>query len=155
MLRFSGFIDVLSFRPEPFSQHCMLWPCNSTNWVVYRTETRDRSGAVLLEALIAMTILAIAGLLLVSMASQSAESLRLAQEREREFRAANAFLDAVSLWPTQDLDRHLGTRPQGPWRMFVARPSATLYVVTLQDSLGGYTILETSLYRAKQQDHAR
>lgn len=116
---------------------------------------RGKRGAVLLEALIAMSILAIAGLSLVSLTSQSAESLRLAQEREREIRAANAFFNAVSLWPARDLDRHLGTRQQGPWQMHISRPSATLYVVTLRDSLGATTLLETKLYRRNEENHAR
>ena len=108
---------------------------------------RPRRGMTLLEVLVALAILGSAGLATVMLGAESSRAVRAAREADRSLREASAFFDAVALWPREDLDRHLGARPQGPWRMRVDRPAPTLYVVTLADSSSGRTILETSLFR--------
>jgi hypothetical protein len=108
---------------------------------------------VLLEVVVALTILATGGAAMIALSSQSIDSLRRATAAERETERASAFFDAVALWPREDLDRHLGDRPQGPWRLIIERPLPTLYTVTLSDSTGGRTLLTTALYRA-EGDHA-
>src|SRR6266699_2387326 len=58
------------------------------------------------------------------------EALRAVQRmhaRESDQRLAARFITAVSLWPREDLDRHLGDRPQGPWRLRIDRPLRTVY----------------------------
>ncbi|HEU0012458.1 MAG TPA: hypothetical protein VFQ45_02180 [Longimicrobium sp.] len=102
---------------------------------------------MLLEAMVAIAILATAGTAAVTLASEGAESVRRAREADREMREANAFLHAVSLWTRDDLDRRLGSRAQGPWRLEVQRPARTLYEVTLTDSAGRRTLLRTALFR--------
>jgi hypothetical protein len=118
---------------------------------------RRRDGAVLLEVVVALTILATGGVTMIALASQSMDALRRAHAAEDETASASAFLHAVSLWPREDLDRHLGDRPQGHWRLRVERPLPTLYTVTLADEnadgTGGRTLLSTALYRA-EVDHA-
>ena len=76
-----------------------------------------RAGAVLLEVIIALAILATAGATI------------------------------TALWPRADLDRHLGERTQGHWRMRVDRPTPTLYVVTLTDGASNVELLRTALFR--------
>lgn len=109
--------------------------------------TRARSGMTLLEVLVALAILGVAGAALMGLATESWRAVRTAREADTSLREASAFFDAVALWPREDLDRHLGDRAQGPWRMRVDRPTSALYVVTLADSTSGLTILETSLFR--------
>jgi hypothetical protein len=104
---------------------------------------------VLLEVVVALIILATAGVAMTALSSQSIDSLRRARAAERETERASELLDAVALWPRSDLDRHLGDRPQGPWRLVVERLLPTLYIVTLTDSTGGRTLLSTALYRAE------
>lgn len=109
-----------------------------------------RRGAVLLEAIVALTMLAIGGVAMVALASASLRAIVRVRTAEAELRRANALLSAVALWPREDLDRHLGTHPQGPWQLRVDRPSATLYVLTLGDSADpalAHPLLTTSLYR--------
>ena len=106
-----------------------------------------RPGAVLLEVMVALAILASAGVTVVSLAAESARAVTRARDAEGELRAANAFFNTVALWPRADLDRHLGDRRQGRWVMRVDRPYPTLYVVTLSDSSTRALILRTSLYR--------
>ena len=67
-------------------------------------------------------------------------------------RDASALLEAVALWPRADLDRHLGDRPQGAWRMQVDRPTPTLYVIVLADSTNRRELLRTTLYRPQPAD---
>ena len=111
---------------------------------------KRRGGVVLLEAIVALTILAVAGGAVVALATDSARAVERATAADVQTRAASALLDAVALWPREDLDRHLGAREQGAWRMVVDRPTPTLYAVTLVDSSGTHVLLRTVLYRAEE-----
>lgn len=102
---------------------------------------------MLLEVLVAMTILGIAGASMTTLAVDSGRLVRHVRESERELRRANALLTSVSLWSRDDLDRHLGDRAQGAWRMTVIHESAELYAVSLRDSAAQVPLLRTVLYR--------
>ena len=106
-----------------------------------------RGGAALLEAIVAMAILGTAGIAALAMASEAARAVGRAREAEVELRAASAFLEAVALWTRDDLDRRLGDRPQGAWRLRIDRPEPMLYTIALSDTLGGGVLLATSLFR--------
>ena len=110
-------------------------------------ERRRRDGAALLEALVALVILATAGIAVTALAIESARVVQRAQATEAELRRADAFFTVVTLWPREDLDRHLGDHVQGPWRLRVGRLVPTLYTISLTDSLGARTLLRTALYR--------
>ncbi|MFL5560833.1 MAG: hypothetical protein ACJ79K_05080 [Gemmatimonadaceae bacterium] len=97
----------------------------------------------------AMTILAIAGAAVVALATDSARAVNRARIADAATEQANTFLDAVALWPREDLDRHLGARDEGAWRLVVDRPTPMLYDVTLADSTGTHVLLHTVLYRAE------
>jgi len=109
---------------------------------------RNDAGAALLEVIIALAILATAAASMLAVATQAARAVERVRAAEAEIRAANAFLTAVSLWTREDLDRRLGDREQGAWRLRVDRPAETLYVVILSDSLER-ELLRTSLYRPR------
>jgi type II secretory pathway pseudopilin PulG len=119
-----------------------------------RTESRNRGGLVLLEVIIALTILAVGAASIVTLAAASLGAVAHAQEADRDMRRANALFEAVALWPRADLDRHLGDRPEGAWRLRVDRPMPTLYLVTLIDTASAQRVLETSLYRAETDNAA-
>lgn len=116
-----------------------------------RAEPRDprraRAGAVLLEVMVALSILAVAGVAAVAASGESVRAAARLRESERELREASAFLEAVALWPREDLDRRLGDRAQGRWRLRIARPTPTIYEIVLADSTGALVLLETALYR--------
>ena len=95
-----------------------------------------------------MTILTVAGLAATAAVRQGADTVRRAEAADADLRQASGFLDAVALWPRADLDRHLGDRPEGVWRLRIDRPIPTLYLVMLSDSTGARTLLHTALYRA-------
>lgn len=106
-----------------------------------------RRGAALLEALVALAVLATVGSAAAWNATESLRAVVRMHERERSVRRASRLLTAVALWPRADLDRHLGTSVQGPWRMRVDRPLGTLYEVTLSDTASNVVLIRTSLYR--------
>ena len=107
----------------------------------------DQRGAVLLETLVALTVLAIIGSAAAWTASDSIRAVVRTQELEGRVRLANRLLTAASLWPREDLDRHLGWRAEGPLRMRIDRPRPTLYEVTVTDGLTGAVVLHTVLVR--------
>ena len=111
------------------------------------------AGAVWLEVIVALAILAVAGTAARLMAQESARAAARARDRDDEVRRASAVLDAVALWTRDDLDRRLGERPEGPWFLRVDRPTRRLYVVALRDS-AGTELLHTALFRPDTA-HAR
>lgn len=113
---------------------------------------RRRTGAALLEAIVALTVLAVAGITLLGVASDAYRAIELSAESERRLRDANRLLDAASLWPRGELDQRLGERPQGVLRMRIARTSAELYRVELFASDGEELLLATTLYRERGSD---
>jgi type II secretory pathway pseudopilin PulG len=107
----------------------------------------DRSGAILLETIVALTILTLVGITAVVVVSQSVDAARGASIADAEMQEASAFMDAVSLWSRADLDRRLGSRVQGSWLLTIHRPTETLYLLVLTDSTGSNEILRTAIYR--------
>ncbi len=119
-----------------------------------RSDRSHRRGAVLLEAIVSLVIMATVGTTIVAFATQTVQTLRATHETEQDVLRASAFLDAVALWPREDLDRHLGAHRQGEWTLEIQRPRRTLYTARLSDSTGARPLLETTLYRA-EADSAR
>jgi len=107
----------------------------------------NQGGAVLLEALVALAVLATLVSAAAWTASESMRAVGRAHETEARVRLAARLLTAASLWQREDLDRHLGSRPQGPLRMRIDRPRPTLYDVSLSDGATGKVLLRTSLFR--------
>ena len=110
---------------------------------------------MLLEVLIALTILAVAGIAIMALARQSMDTVARTRTADTELERASDFLQAVALWPRADLDRHLGDRLEGAWRLRVERPGPTLYTVVLTDSARTRVLLSTALYRPETRDAQR
>jgi type II secretory pathway pseudopilin PulG len=108
---------------------------------------RARSGVILLEVLVALAVLGTAGAALAAMSVAANDAVSRAQRLDDDVRRASALLEAVALWPREDLDRHLGARPQGEWTLEVQRPAPTLYTLSIADSGDGRALLRTALYR--------
>jgi type II secretory pathway pseudopilin PulG len=105
-------------------------------------------GAALMEVMIATVVLSVAGLTAVTSVSEALRAAERARAADAETEAADAFLDAVALWPREELDRRLGEREQGDWRLTIQRPEPALYSVVLADSTPERrTILRTVLFR--------
>lgn len=109
--------------------------------------SRTPAGTALLEIIAAVTILSIAGVAAVAMSAEAMRALERSHDAEAGMIAASSFLDAVALWPREDLDRRLGARIQGPWRLYLERTHPTVYTVVLIDTLSGRQLLRTALFR--------
>lgn len=112
-----------------------------------------RRGAVLLEVIVAMTIFGIAGTATLVRATEARHALVLSMASEDRLNAASAFLDHVVLWPREDLDRHLGTHPQGQWWLDVEHPATDLYTIAVVDSGSHQKLLDTIVYRNAPRTH--
>lgn len=106
-----------------------------------------RSGFALLEAIIAITILSLSGVLLVTTAAEAHRAVVSAAVADAELLAASRLLDAVSLWSRTELDQRLGERPQGEMRMEIIRLTGVTYQVRLR-SADERLLLATVLYRS-------
>lgn len=111
-----------------------------------RRKSRRRAGAALFEAVVALAILGIIGSAGAMSAFEMTRTVARTQLREELTRSAARLLAAVSLWPRDDLDRHLGTTNQGPMKLWVDRVEPTLYRVTVTHAATGVLLLQSAIY---------
>ena len=108
----------------------------------------NRHGSALLEVVVATLVLSVAGLSATLSVAEALRAVERARAADTETLRADAFMDAVALWPREELDRRLGDRPQGPWRLRIERPEPELYLVVLTDSSAARgELLRTVLFR--------
>jgi len=84
-------------------------------------------GVALLEVLVALVILATAAIAFVELVDGGTRAVTQARKRERELADEDRLLSAYTLLARSALDRRLGTRDVGPYRVSVQRPEPTLY----------------------------
>jgi hypothetical protein len=104
-------------------------------------------GAALLEAVVAMTILSAVGVGALGLATESIGAVSAAVAADDEWLRADRLMRSVSLWPAEELNRRLGTRPQGDWWMTIQRPEPGIYEVRLSHQKDGPEFISTTLYR--------
>lgn len=109
--------------------------------------TANRRGTTLLEAILAIALIATLGLTVLRLSRAARDAVSAAERSDLEMRAASDFLNAVSLWSQPELDQRLGFREQGRWTLEIARPEVGFYEVRLLDSAATSIVLETSLFR--------
>ena len=141
-----------SCHPEPQPRAC---PEQSEGDRSECHEPIRRIGAALLEVMVALTILATAGLAAISLTREAIKAVEHARSADRELAKASAFLEAVALWPREDLDRRLGERAQGSWWLRIDRPHPMIYELVLSDATRSREILRTALYRPEPADASR
>lgn len=105
-----------------------------------------RRGVALLEAMTALAILSVAGTAALHLVRASSQAIVGIHATDTKIARASAFLDAMALWPAEDLDRNLGVRTSDGWRVQVEK-SGPIYRVTLADTLSRRVLLETALLR--------
>ena len=96
--------------------------------------TGETRGAALLEAMVAVAILATSGLSVLGLLSAAARHQAMLAERESTLRQGDLTLAALSLYGRADLDRRLGRHPAGRFVADVRRPEPSLYRIALLDS---------------------
>lgn len=111
-----------------------------------------RSGATLVEAVVAIALIGMVGLGGVGLVRSASAAMALTAAAERELRDADEFLGIVTLWSASELDQRLGEREQGEWLLEIQRVERTLYLLTLRDGAGQRLILQTSIFRPRRVD---
>ncbi len=108
---------------------------------------RAQSGSALIEALVALVVLAIGGTGLITLLGQTARSMRTTLESERQARAASDEISRVAVAPRAELLQLVGHRSVNGWTIDVEVLSPALFAVSvaLSDTTG--TLLHTTLYR--------
>ena len=89
------------------------------------------SGAVLVEVLAAIAILAFAGIAMVELVASGAHATVAATVREEELADQERLLAAWALLSKNDLDQRLGRREVGPYVVEVQRPERGLYRIAV------------------------
>lgn len=113
--------------------------------------TRER-GVALLEVMVAVAILAAAGLALVALASEATRAATSDRTREWELADEERLLTAYTLLTRTDLDRRLGARTIGPYVVTVQRPERTLYRIAIgQSEAPQLEDLVTVVYRGENR----
>lgn len=114
---------------------------------------RAERGAALLEALVALAILAAAGLSVVGQLQAALQSEHALRDREARYVRADRFLAAMSLLTAADLDRRIGDHRVGEFVARVQRPEPLLYRLSLSDTVpASGELLVTVVYRARVGD---
>jgi len=109
---------------------------------------RAEAGVALLEALVALVILATASIALVELVGAGLRSERDARERERTLAAEERVLAAMTLLKREDYDRRLGRRQVGEFFVAVQRPERTLYRIAIGETRAPHVEdLVTVVYR--------
>ena len=111
---------------------------------------RNDRGVVLLEVMVAIVILATAGIALTETVGAGLRAERDAREREGRLGNEERLLTALTLLNRRELDQRIGRRRIGEFIVDVQRPERTLYRVALiQDQSPQVEDLVTVVYRAE------
>ena len=110
---------------------------------------RNERGVVLLEVLVAVVILATAGIGLVELVGAGLRAERDARLREATLATEERLLSALTLLNRTELDQRIGRRPIGEFVVDVQRPERTLYRIALLRAQSPHVEdLVTVVYRA-------
>ncbi len=111
---------------------------------------RSERGVVLLEVLVALVILATAGIGLMEAVSAGLRAEHDAQMRETTLATEERLLAALTLLHRGELDQRIGRREIGEFVVDVQRPEKTLYrIAIVQPQSPQVEDLVTVVYRAE------
>ncbi|MCC6317236.1 MAG: hypothetical protein IT361_06035 [Gemmatimonadaceae bacterium] len=104
-----------------------------------------RPGVVLLDALLALVLVAVVSLGAFDLLRQSMRAREATSDHARRLREVDRLLSSVAMWPRGELDLHLGRRRQGTWWLDIQRSERGLYRVSIVDGRSGRAWLSTVL----------
>src|SRR5438445_656983 len=113
---------------------------------------RNERGVVLLEVLVAVVVLATAGIGLVELVGSGLRAERDARLREGTLATEERLLSALTLLTRKEFDQRIGRRRIGEFIVDVRRPEHTLYrIALLQEQSPQVEDLVTVVYRAENK----
>lgn len=110
-----------------------------------------RNGFALIEVIVALALVASAGLALVDVVSEAARVEDRAARRETRVRDEDRLLRAYTLLTARDLTARVGLNHTGPYVVRVQRDGWDMFDVSVSER-GGDPDLSTSLYRPSDND---
>jgi len=108
---------------------------------------RNRRGVALIDALIALVILATAGVGFVALLAQTASTLRGLRDRERLVYRASSRLAAISVLPRSELLGRLGETVDDDFVLRVSQSAGGLFDVAILQPHSSRLLVRTTLYR--------
>lgn len=108
---------------------------------------RRRAGSALLEVLVALVVLAIAGTALITFLGQTAHSMRNALESERLAHAAAREMNKLVVASRDQLVASIGRRSVDGWTIGINELTPALFVIVIAQSDTSSVLLHTTLYR--------
>jgi len=108
---------------------------------------RNERGVALLEVLVAIVILATAGIALIELVGAGMRAERDARAREATLFTEERLLAALTLLRRHELDQRIGRRVIGEFVVDVQRPESTLYRIALRQHQSSAEDLVTVVYR--------
>jgi hypothetical protein len=98
--------------------------------------------------MLAMSLACMVALLVLGGLRDRTLALQRAVARQRELAQADALLTAMSLWPSEELERRLGSRRQGPFVVTIATRARGQFEIAIVDASSGSSLLHTRLLRS-------
>jgi type II secretory pathway pseudopilin PulG len=89
----------------------------------------------LLEVVVALAVLATAGVALLQLANQAQSGLVETQRTVEQFSAAEQLAGQIEVWTRDELIRRLGYRRNGIWYLNVNQTSGVVFHIAILDSL--------------------
>ncbi|HEY4303835.1 MAG TPA: hypothetical protein VGM82_05180 [Gemmatimonadaceae bacterium] len=111
-----------------------------------------RRGTALIEALIALVLLGIAGTSVIMVVGQTHNTLRDALNTEQVIDSASAELDEMVLLTRSDLVRRIGWTVRDGFATHIEQITPSLYDVDVARAPGRLPFLRTTLYRSDTSD---
>lgn len=109
--------------------------------------TSTRTGMVMLEVMLGVAILGMAGVALVTLLTQTVHTVRRGRSVERQTASAARLLDRATLWSDTELASSLGRQRIGDLNLEVGTIQSHLYTLIVLDTLTDAPVLHTAVYR--------
>jgi prepilin-type N-terminal cleavage/methylation domain-containing protein len=106
----------------------------------------NRSGVVLIEVMVALTIIAIAGVATIAWVGESLRTVARLEETEREMLAAIDAAEHTAGWSSDTIATRVGTTRLNGFVVRLDRATPRLYALTVLDSTQAREIVSTYLY---------
>ena len=102
---------------------------------------------VMLEVILGVAILGMAGVGLVTLLTQTLHTVRQGRGAERRTESAARVLDRATMLGESELTGRLGRSRVGDWNLEIAAPQTRLFTLAVRDTLTGAVVLRTTVYR--------
>jgi Tfp pilus assembly protein PilV len=107
----------------------------------------NRRGTAIIEVLVALVVLAVAGTALVAMLGQAQASVNLTHRREHEVEPAVQLLDEVLTMSHGEIEARIGSTRRRGFSLTISASAPSLYALQVANTATGVVLLRTTLYR--------